>query len=221
MIHARVLLMQESPSLQVRLSQELSELGHTILTDRTAAAPHHPQIILVDDHTLAAQGADWCADIKRRSGMETVAILLLTSEEQVKKFDFTMPIDDFLLAPISTIELMARIKMSLTRQRIPPPHGRITVDALTIDPDRHEVSVDGTIITLTRKEFDLLWFLAARPGIAFSRAILLERVWKYEYDNGSRTVDIHIRRLRKKLGEPYGKYLCTVPRVGYKMVDAP
>jgi DNA-binding response OmpR family regulator len=221
MIRAHILLLQASPSLRVRLSQELEELGHTVLLDDTEAHtnPQRPQIILIDDHMLAENGAEWCTEIKRRPGMETVSIILLTSEDQVKKFDFTTAIDDFILAPLNTIELVARLKKILVSQRIAPPVSSIQIDELLIDPERHEVSVAGNVIQLTRREFDLLWFLAAHRGAAFSRASLLERVWKYRFDNGSRTIDIHVRRLRKKLGDPYGKYLKTVPRVGYKLAE--
>lgn len=127
-------------------------------------------------------------------------------------------IDDFILYPYETSELAARLARLLSKHNSAKSGNEINIDGLTIDTDSFEVSVDGRLLVLTFKEFELLRFLAAHPGRVHTREALLNQVWGYEYFGGLRTVDVHVRRIRAKLGSKHENSIQTVHGVGYKFV---
>ena len=125
--------------------------------------------------------------------------------------------DDYLAKPFGMMELMARVKALLRRSvRQEEQAGQYSLGRLTLNIAEHTVKVDGENITLTLKEFELLQLLLEHKGMVFSRDQLLNRVWGYAFDGENRTVDVHIRTLRQKLG-PCGDYIETVRGVGYKI----
>ena len=129
--------------------------------------------------------------------------------------------DDYIGKPFSPNELVARVRALLRRaQRHAPPGGGLTYGAIAVDPERHTVSASGQPVTLTAKEFLLLQYLLTHRGRVLSRDLLLTDVWGYQYTGGTRTVDVHIRRLREKL-PLLNDAIETVKQFGYKLLDVP
>ncbi len=145
-------------------------------------------------------------------------IIALSSERELHYVDSEPAIDDFILKPWRRAELAARVKRAIARsngpQRETIKHGR-----LVIDTAKCEVSLDGAVIDLTFREYELLKFLAMNKDRVFTREALLNNVWGYDYYGGDRTVDVHIRRLRSKLGDYSMGYIQTVRNIGYRFSD--
>lgn len=142
-----------------------------------------------------------------------VPVLAVVGHRAALDLDRDDGIDDFVVLPIDRNELAARLGMLLAR---PPGEGEsMSVGGLVVDMASHEVLIDDARVMLTRKEFDLLRFLMRHRGRVFSRPVLFEEVWGGMFVRGSRTVDVHIRRLRSKLGPIYGPLIQTVRQAGY------
>ena len=148
---------------------------------------------------------------------ETPTVITLPPR-QITSFDPASGFDDFIVMPCVPAELYARIRALEWRRSEFATEERLKIGALLVDRAAHEVSVEGRRVTLTAKEFALLAFLAANRGRVFSRETLLARVWGSRYEGGARTVDIHVRRLRAKLGSALP--LATLRGSGYKL-EAP
>ena len=126
-------------------------------------------------------------------------------------------VDDFVVKPYNTKELATRIK-HLVRRDTDISTEQIRTAGITIDPEKYEVYVNGRLVSLTFKEYELLKFLASHPGRVFTRDALLNQVWSQDYFGGDRTVDVHIRRLRSKIEDPSHIYIETVRNIGYRFV---
>lgn len=178
----------------------------------------NPALIILDIMLPAPDGWEVCRTIRSRS---QVPIIMLTArEDEVDKVvGLELGADDYLTKPFSPRELVARVKAVLRRAR-PARESEevIHVEDLTIDASRRRVLQGNAEIELTPREFDLLYTLALNRGIVMSREKLLERVWGYDYYGDTRTVDVHIRHMREKLGEESSRprYVETVWGVGYK-----
>ena len=150
-----------------------------------------------------------------------VPIIMLTalSEERDKLEAFSGGCDDYLSKPFSLKELEARVQALITRTYQPDSKviSDLTFGALSVNTDRREISLNGVPLVLKRKEYELLYFLLCNPGRAFSREALIEKVWSESDINDYRTVDSHVKRLRKLLGD-YGDCIQTVWGLGYKLV---
>ena len=150
-----------------------------------------------------------------------VPIIMLTalSEERDKLEAFSGGCDDYLSKPFSLKELEARVQALITRTYKPDSKviSDLTFGALSVNTDRREISLNGVPLVLKRKEYELLYFLLCNPGRAFSREALIEKVWSESDINDFRTVDSHVKRLRKLLGD-YGDCIQTVWGLGYKLV---
>ncbi len=144
-------------------------------------------------------------------------ILVVVAESGVREAAELKGVQDFIVKPLRAGELDARARRLRARPE-EGPSDRIKIGGLVVDLVGYEVSRDGETLDLTYQEFQLLKFLAAHPGQAFTRDQLLSRVWGYDYFGGSRTVDIHVRRIRAKLGPPYAACVVTIRHVGYKWV---
>ena len=123
--------------------------------------------------------------------------------------------DDYIAKPFGMMELVARVRALLRRSNLSSPPEVLKEGGLVVDRQKHIVTVDNKSITLTLKEFELLYLLMSNPGIVLTREHILESIWDYSYDGGTRTVDVHITMLRQKLGE-YGNLIETVRGVGYR-----
>jgi len=147
-------------------------------------------------------------------------LLILLKESHLGELSTVGGLEDFLIEPWTSEALEARIRFVLKRLNHLAPGSGIRIGTLSLDVDRYEVSLDGEPLELTYKEFELLKFLATHPGRVFSRDQLLNQVWGYDFIGGTRTVDVHIRRLRAKLGPKYASLIDTVRHVGYKFLES-
>jgi two-component system alkaline phosphatase synthesis response regulator PhoP len=142
-------------------------------------------------------------------------LLVVTDEMTALNLDFSIGIDDFIIKPYSLRELEARLRLSLWNDDRPTDEHTIKMDELVINLARYEVRVKGLVIEMTLKEYELLKHLVTHKNRVFTRSDLLDSIWGYDYYGGMRTVDVHIRRLRSKLGD-VGNAIATVRGVGYK-----
>lgn len=171
--------------------------------------PEEGDVLVLD---LADEGSDWPGRMSglRRSLPEGVKVLAVLRLDQLVGVVEGAEVDDFVLVGSTAEEMRARVRR-LTREG----KGGISSCGLVIDEDRYQVRVDGMPVELTFKEFELLRFLASRPGKVFTREVLLEQVWGYDYFGGTRTVDVHIRRIRSKIEREGRTYIHTIRGVGY------
>jgi two-component system, OmpR family, alkaline phosphatase synthesis response regulator PhoP len=183
-----------------------------------------PDLVILD---LMLPGMDGLAICRRMRQTSSVPILMLTAkaEELDKLVGLEMGADDYMTKPFSMRELLARVRallrrvdMDRTTQTTSATTPVSEINGLLVDTARHEVRLDGAPVDLSPKEFELLTFLAANRGLVFTRDALLERVWGYNYSGETRTVDVHIRGLREKLGDDANtpRFIETVRRVGYR-----
>jgi DNA-binding response OmpR family regulator len=171
-------------------------------------------VVLLDLMLPDADGVDLFREIRARTAVPVIMVTARDAEAD-KVLGLELGADDYVTKPFSPRELVARVRAVLRRgQTEAVAAGRVTIGVLDLDTQARDVSVDGAAVDLTRKEFDLLAHLVATPGRVFTRAQLLEAVWGYPDDVDTRTVDVHIAQLRRKLG-PHAP-LKTVRGVGYK-----
>ncbi|WP_456382485.1 response regulator [Persephonella sp.] len=181
---------------------------------------NRPDIILLDIMLPDIDGLEFCKMVKSNPETEDIPIIMITakSTEIDKIVGLELGADDYITKPFSIREVVARIKAILRRTRRNRKENSIKVDGLEIFPDRFELRVDGNPVNLTSKEFRILMLLVNNTGKVLSREKILENVWDSELDVYDRTVDVHIKKLRDKLG-PYGKKIQTVRGIGYKWVS--
>lgn len=177
-----------------------------------------PDLVLLDLLLPGLDGKEVCRRIRQDEATRSIPVIMLTAkaEEIDRIIGFEIGADDYLTKPFSPRELILRIQAVLRRTMEPPePTVRLSFPGLVIDPEKHRVEVDGQEVILTATEFKLLYHLAGRPGRVQSRDILLDQVWGYPYEGYARTVDTHVRRLRKKLGRQKER-IETIRGVGYR-----
>ena len=176
-----------------------------------------PDLVLLDIMLPVLDGWAVCAHIREKA---RTPIIMLTAKGEVNDriTGLEMGADDYLVKPFEMKELMARINAVLRRSEIPSDtRKRLTFDKLVIDLDSYEMLVDGKAVDTPPKELELLYHLAATPNRVYTRNQLLDEVWGFDYFGDSRTVDVHIKRLREKLENVSDKWsLKTVWGVGYK-----
>lgn len=182
-------------------------------------ASEEPDLVILDLMLPGVDGWEVCREIRSRSS--TPLIMLTARGDEVDRvLGLEMGADDYVVKPFSPRELVARVKAVLRRQGSQDYHAADVIEhpGLVINPAERTVLLDGQPVRLTPKEFDLLALLAAHPGKAFPRERLLQRVWGHDYWGDERTIDVHITRLREKLGKNSGArdYISTVWGIGYK-----
>lgn len=150
-------------------------------------------------------------------------VAVAIAETSLIALDSSWAVDEFLLASATPVEIDARFRLLLTRRPVPvneiDDSNVVTVGELVVDDTTYTARIHGTPLDLTYKEFELLRFLVQHSGRVFTRKQLLQEVWGYDFFGGTRTVDVHVRRLRAKLGTEYEGMIATVRNVGYKAID--
>ena len=186
-----------------------------------AMARRIPQVVLLDIMLPEEDGISILKRLRADRRTHRVQVILLTAKgsEYDKVVGLDAGADDYVSKPFGMMELMARVRSALRRAG-DEESPALRLGPVAVDPDRHLVQVDGEDVALTRKEFQLLRLLLERRGTVLTRDQLLNTVWGYDFDGASRTVDVHVRTLRQKLGEA-GNLIQTVRGIGYKMEDAP
>ncbi|NNF69445.1 MAG: response regulator transcription factor [Acidimicrobiia bacterium] len=180
-----------------------------------------PDLVVLDIRLPGIDGLEVLREIRKASD---VYVILLTArtEETDRVIGLEVGADDYVTKPFSPRELVARIKAVLRRgsRRADPPDDISSFDRLVIDKGAHEVRADGAAVDLTALEFQLLEALASAPGRVFTRGQLIERVWGWDFFGDERIVDVHIRNLRKAIGDSVEdpRFIATVRGVGYKFV---
>ena len=177
-----------------------------------------PELVILDIMLPEEDGLSILRQLREKDRLLPVMMLTAKSTEYDKVVGLDAGADDYLAKPFGMMELMARVKALLRRSaaRREEAAGQYKLGRLALNVGEHTVKVDGENVTLTLKEFELLQLLLEHKGMVFSRDQLLNRVWGYAFDGENRTVDVHIRTLRQKLG-PCGDYIETVRGVGYKI----
>ncbi len=226
---ARVLVVEDSPDIAELIEHYLKGAGYgvTLLSNGADGLRHArqspPDAIVLDLMLPGMDGLHVCQALRADAVTAAVPIIMLTArgEEADRIRGLELGADDYLTKPFSPKELVARLAALLRRVQRPPVTAKVlTYGPLSIDLDRHEVRFGDGIVTLTAKEFVLLQYLIEHRGRVLSRDLLLTDVWSYQYTGGTRTVDVHIRRLREKL--PYlSSAITTVKQFGYKLEDPP
>lgn len=227
----KIMVIEDDPAIQRSLQALLINEGYEVLVTADGAeavqlaTSETPDLILLDIVLPGLNGLQVCQQLRTR--IYTPIIMLTAKTDELDKvLGLEMGADDYITKPFSPRELLARVRAHLRRTTIYSAEGRhegpIVVGAITVDEAAREVTVEGRLVQLTPKEFDLLLVLAANAGRVLERDTLLERVWGESLYLDSRTLDVHIRRLRLKVErEPSNPQLIvTVPGVGYKLVSA-
>ena len=169
---------------------------------KAAVARRVPDAVLLDIMLPDTDGLEIMRRLRADSETATVPIMMLTAKdtELDKVVALDGGADDYLTKPFSLMELTSRCRASSPRRYDQKVSDTLSSQGITLSPSRREVAVDGNEIKLTLREFDLLEYLMRKPGIVFSREALLQSVWGWDFDGGSRTVDVHVQTLRQKLG---------------------
>jgi DNA-binding response OmpR family regulator len=184
--------------------------------DVAELVPHQsPDLLLAEmnGHSPDSGFLDFIQEMKRENSLPVIA---LVARERIGEINGHLNIDDFLLSPYNNKELVLRINRLLRRGRGAEDSELIKCNGLVIDPARCEVTVDGRVVGLTFKEYELLRFLASHRGRVYTREALLNKIWGYDYYGGDRTVDVHIRRLRGKIEDSKHTFIETVRNIGYR-----
>lgn len=177
-----------------------------------------PDVLLLDIMLPEEDGIEILSKLRARQQTKSLPVILLTAKgtEYDKILGLDSGADDYVAKPFSMMELMSRIKALLRRSHGEKTKGEIQLGCLYVNPQKHIIKVDGEDVTLTYKEFEMLMLMLQSPGTVFSRDQILQAVWGYEFDGESRTVDVHVRTLRLKLGKA-GEYIETIRGFGYRI----
>ena len=192
---------------------ESGEAFFTFLSKET------PSLILLDIMLPGADGLSVLERLSRQKSTKQIPVIMLTAKsseyDRVRGLD--LGADDYMVKPFSILELISRVKAVLRRfSAVTADSGRLAYEDLRMDVEKHEVLLGGVKLGLTFKEFELLQMLLLNQGIVLSREKIMNRVWGVDFEGESRTVDMHIKSIRKKLGAS-GKYIKTIRSVGYKL----
>jgi two-component system alkaline phosphatase synthesis response regulator PhoP len=224
---ARIVVVEDNPDIAELITHYLQRAGH--VTDHLAsggevlrhARASAPDLIVLDVMLPGMDGLEVCQGLRSDPATAAIPIIMLTArgEEPDRVRGLELGADDYVTKPFSPKELVARVKALLRRVERPAgPRTILRYGPLSIDIERHRVLLGEQEVRLTAKEFLLLQYLIEHRGRVLSRDLLLTDVWGYQYTGGTRTVDVHVRRLREKL-PLLGTALTTIKQFGYKLED--
>ncbi|MGI6081360.1 MAG: response regulator [Limnochordia bacterium] len=222
-VKQRILVVDDEPAILELVSFNLKKDGYEVVTaaDGKSALEmfmkEKPDLVVLDLMIPEPDGYEVCKRIRAQSA---VPVIMLTArgEEQDRIRGLDLGADDYVVKPFSPRELLARVRAVLRRSPVMQEDDRLVAGDLVIDSERHQVTIAGEPVELTPKEFDLLKMLAENAGKALERDLLLEEVWGYAFAGATRTLDVHIRRLRQKINDdPQNpRYIETVHGIGYR-----
>jgi len=227
-MHTRILVVEDDQDIAELVARYLDKAG--FVTERATSgrealktiAARPPDLMVLDLMLPQVDGLEVCRVVRGNEASAAMPIIMLTAraEESERIVGLELGADDYLAKPFSPNELVARVRALLRRaQRGARPAAKtLAYGPIALDTERHIVSIDGRDVTLTAKEFLLLEYLLQHRGRVLSRDVLLTDVWGYRYTGGTRTVDVHVRRLREKL-PVLADGLVTVKQFGYKLME--
>jgi len=224
----KILVIEDEEHINELIRFNLEQNGYEVISAFDGASglekanSEMPDLVLLDVMLPIMDGIEVCNKLKNRAGTEDIPIIMLTAKahETDKVLGLEIGADDYITKPFSTRELLARIKVIVKRYEKTKPKvvtNLIEIKDIKIDNEKHEVIRAGELIHLTLKEYQLLRILSENRGKVLSRNTLLDEVWGYDYFGESRTVDVHIRHLRKKIGDDNAEIIETIRGVGYKI----
>jgi len=223
---ATVLIVEDDANIRAGLKRSLVDRGYDVKTAPTGLGglstivDEHPDVVLLDLGLPDIDGVDL---LRMLRAVSTVPVVVVTARDDEGEIIRTLDAgaDDYILKPFSVGQLEARLRAVLRRAREDSGNVVTTIGLLRIDPTTREATLADRSLVLSRKEFDLLHFLAARAGRVVTKRQLLAEVWDQPYGGSDKTVDVHISWLRRKLGESatQPRYLRTVHGVGVRLVD--
>jgi DNA-binding response OmpR family regulator len=219
------LVVDDEPHVVELLNQTLASEGFSVVTapDGMAALrrarEYGPDVIVLDIGLPGLDGFEVCRTLRKETNAPII-VVSARGDEVDKIVGLEIGADDYLAKPFSPREFVARLRAVLRRSRVDPPTpAKVrTIGDVCVDADRREVLVAGRAVRLKPREFDLLWLFARHEGHVFTRDQLIEAVWGFDFEGDPRTVDVHVRRIRRALGDPAARprYLHTVFGLGYK-----
>lgn len=220
----KILLVDDEPDILEIVGYNLSNEGYQIITANNGieaikkAKKELPQLIILDVMMPEMDGIEACELIRKRPDLKNTIITFLTArgEDYSQVAGFDAGADDYITKPIKPKVLVSKVKALLRRFKEEEKSDTVKIGHLIIDREAYKITLKGKEIVLPRKEFELLSLLASKPGKVFKRDEILDTVWGNEVIVGGRTIDVHIRKLREKIGDNSFK---TVKGVGYKFVD--
>jgi DNA-binding response OmpR family regulator len=225
-LRKRILIVEDDEDIALSLKYNLEkEGGYLVQTEADgegglrAASQRTPDLVLLDLNLPGLDGLSVCKQLRREPATAGVPIVMLTArvEETDRIVGLELGADDYITKPFSMKEILARARAVLRRTgRTPAGPEGYTDGVLRVEPSSRTVTVRGAVVPLTRKEFNLLVALIEARGRVLSRDQLLERVWGHAFYGETRTVDVHVRRLRQKLGAELHDSIATVIGVGYR-----
>jgi two-component system, OmpR family, alkaline phosphatase synthesis response regulator PhoP len=225
----RVLIVEDDPDIADLVRRYLKKDGFDVEVQNsggealTAITARPPDLLVLDLMLPQVNGLEICRMVRADQKTASIPIIMVTAraEESERIAGLDLGADDYLAKPFSPAELVARVRALLRRTtRLPSAETTITYGPLVVDTAQHTVSSSGEPVALTAKEFLLLQYLLRNRGRVLSRDLLLTDVWGYKYTGGTRTVDVHVRRVREKLPILEGA-LITVKQFGYRLLDTP
>lgn len=228
MANEKILVVDDEEHIAELISYNLTSNGYKVITANNGidaiklAIEEKPSLILLDLMIPGKDGYDVCKEVRGNSEVKNIPIIMLTakSEELDKILGLELGADDYITKPFSVRELLARVKAVLRRFYIVEPESNVlTFGDLVADFEKREIVIKDKKLDLTLKEFELLEILIRNKGKILTRDTLLDKIWGYEYIGETRTVDVHIRYLRKKIegDDSSEKYIQTIRGVGYKI----
>jgi DNA-binding response OmpR family regulator len=216
----RVLMVEDDDAIAVPLARGLEREGLDVAraaTGEAALAAQDYDVVLLDLGLPDGDGVEVCRRIRARSDVPII-VVTARGDEVDRVVGLELGADDYIVKPFGFRELLARIRAVTRRTQAHPDDAAARmVGPLTVDRRTHQVTLGGRGLSLTPKEFDLLALLAGEPGTVFSRTHILEEVWDAHWYGPTKTLDVHVAALRKKLGDP--AWIETVRGVGFRLVE--